>query len=120
MVHDIDKRGARAKRHARVRAHVSGTPDRPRLCMFRSLNHIYVQAIDDQAGRTLATASSLEFRKDGAHVAKTEVAKKVGALIGERLVSLGFQSAVFDRGGHLYHGRIKAVADAARAAGIKF
>ena len=120
MIHEIDKRGARAKRHARVRARVAGTAERPRICLVRSLRHIYVQAIDDQAGRTLAAASSLELRKGDARAAKTELAKKVGALIAERLVAQGFQSAVFDRGGHLYHGRIKAVAGAARAAGLKF
>jgi large subunit ribosomal protein L18 len=118
MVHEIDRIRAREKRHARVRARVAGAADRPRLCVFRSLKHIYVQAVDDVQARTVATASSLELR--GAATGNIEAAKKVGALIAERLKGQGLERVVFDRGGYLYHGRVKAVADAARAAGLKF
>lgn len=120
MVHESDRIRSREKRHARVRARVSGTAERPRLCVFRSLDHIYVQAIDDENGKTLAQASTLELRKGPGPTGNIEAAKKVGALIAERLTAKGRTTAVFDRGGYLYHGRVKAVADAARAAGLKF
>ena len=120
MVNEVDRIHSREKRHARVRARVSGNGERPRLCVFRSLAHIYVQAVDDQAGVTLAQASTLELRKSGGVTGNIEAAKKVGALIAERLKAKGLEKAVFDRGGYLYHGRVKAVADAARAAGLKF
>lgn len=120
MVHETDRVRSREKRHARVRARVAGTDERPRLCVFRSLDHIYVQAIDDASGRTLAQASTLELRKTGTATGNIEAAKKIGALIAERLVAKGRTKAVFDRGGYLYHGRVKAVAEAARAAGLKF
>ncbi len=120
MVNEIDTRRARQKRHARVRSRVSGSSSRPRLCVFRSLNHIYVQAVDDALGSTVANASTLEMRKSGERQSKTEAAKKVGALIAERLKAKGLDKAVFDRGGYLYHGRVKAVADAARKAGLVF
>jgi large subunit ribosomal protein L18 len=120
MVHESDRVRSRQKRHARVRARLAGTDDRPRLCVYRSLDHIYVQAIDDATGRTLAQASTLELRKAGTVTGNVEAAKKIGALIAERLVAKGKTSAVFDRGGYLYHGRVKAVAEAARASGLKF
>jgi large subunit ribosomal protein L18 len=120
MVNEVDRIHSREKRHARVRARVSGDGARPRLCIFRSLAHIYVQAVDDQAGLTLAQASTLELRAAGAVTGNIEAAKKVGTLIAERLKAKGLEKAVFDRGGYLYHGRVKAVADAARAAGLKF
>jgi large subunit ribosomal protein L18 len=120
MVNEVDRIHAREKRHARVRARVSGDAARPRLCVFRSLAHIYVQAVDDQAGITLAQASTLELRKAGAGTGNIQAAKQVGALIAERLKAKGLEKAVFDRGGYLYHGRVKAVAEAARAAGLKF
>jgi len=120
MVHEVDRVRSREKRHARVRARLSGTAERPRLCVFRSLDHIYVQAVDDQSGRTLAQASTLELRQGGGRSGNIEAAKKIGALIAERLSVKGLKTAVFDRGGYLYHGRVKAVADAARAAGLKF
>ena len=120
MVNEHDRIRAREKRHARVRARLSGTSERPRLCIFRSLDHIYVQAVDDERGATLAHASTLEVRKGGTRTGNVEAAKKVGALIAERLKGKGLEKAVFDRGGYLYHGRVKAVADAARAAGLKF
>jgi large subunit ribosomal protein L18 len=120
MVHESDRVRSREKRHARVRSRVSGTAERPRLCIFRSLDHIYVQAIDDATGTTLAQASTLELRKAGGATGNIAAAKKVGALIAERLTANGRTIAVFDRGGYLYHGRVKAVAEAARAAGRKF
>lgn len=120
MVHEADRRRGRQKRHARVRARVTGSASRPRLCVFRSLNHIYVQAVDDLGGATVATASTLELRNAKVRTGNVEAAKKVGALIADRLKQKGLEAAVFDRGGYLYHGRVKAVADAARAAGLKF
>ncbi|HEV8202476.1 MAG TPA: 50S ribosomal protein L18 [Candidatus Polarisedimenticolia bacterium] len=122
MVNEVDRIHSREKRHARVRARLSGSKDRPRLCIYRSLGHIYVQAVDDGAGKTLAHASSLELRqgKSSKGTGNVAAAKKVGTLIAERLRGLGCEKAVFDRGGYLYHGRVKAVADAARAAGLKF
>jgi large subunit ribosomal protein L18 len=112
----------RQRRHRRVRKRVSGTPERPRLAVFRSLNHIYAQVIDDTAGATLAAASTLDptlrtSLKSGGDV---EAAKAVGKLIAERAREKGVEKVVFDRGGYLYHGRIKALADAARAAGLQF
>ena len=108
----------RAKRHNRVRARVSGTPERPRLNVFRSLNHIYAQLIDDTKGHTLLTASTLD--KDVSDAAKIEEAKAVGKLIAERAKSAGIKMVVFDRGGYLYHGRIKALAEGAREGGLEF
>jgi large subunit ribosomal protein L18 len=120
MVNEVDRVRSREKRHARVRARVKGSGERPRLCIYRSLDHIYVQAVDDEHGVTLAHASTLELRKAGGQTGNIEAAKKVGALIAERLKGKGLEKAVFDRGGYLYHGRVKAVADAARAGGLKF
>lgn len=121
MVNEVDRIGSRRRRHRRVRARLAGDGVRPRLCIFRSLDHIYVQAVDDAAGRTLAQASTLELRKSGGGKGgNVEAAKKVGSLIAERLKAQGLEQAVFDRGGYLYHGRVKAVAEAARAAGLKF
>ena len=121
MVHEVDRVNQRERRHKRVRARLAGDAIRPRLCIFRSLDHIYVQAVDDAAGKTLAQASTLELRKAGGkNHGNVEAARKVGALIAERLKAKGLEQAVFDRGGYLYHGRVKAVADAARAAGLKF
>jgi large subunit ribosomal protein L18 len=120
MVHETDKARARDKRHARVRARVSGSAERPRLCVFRSLCHLYVQAVDDRLGVTMATASTLELRGAKARTGNVEAAKKIGTLIAERLKEKGLEKVVFDRGGYLYHGRVKALADAARAAGLKF
>ncbi|MGI9623782.1 MAG: 50S ribosomal protein L18 [Acidimicrobiales bacterium] len=113
------KRELRLRRHNRVRRKVSGTPDRPRLAVFRSNKHITAQLIDDEAGHTLVSASSVEsdLRESGAGV---EVAVKVGTLVGERAKEAGVSDVVFDRGGFRYHGRVAAVADAAREAGLKF
>lgn len=109
----------RAKRHGRVRKKISGTSQRPRLSVFRSDKNIYVQAIDDVKGVTLTAASSLE--KDfGQYGGNKEAAAKVGELIGKRCIEKGITEVVFDRGGYLYHGRVKALAEKAREAGLKF
>ncbi len=108
----------REKRHNRVRARVSGTPDKPRLNVFRSLNHIYAQVIDDTQGHTLVAASTLD--KDIADTTKTEQAKAVGKLVADRAKAAGIGKVVFDRGGYLYHGRIKALAEGAREGGLDF
>ncbi len=110
----------RKRRHVRVRAKVSGTAQRPRLNVFRSSAHIYVQLVDDVAGRTIAAASDIEpaIREKGG--AKTERASAVGSLIAERAKEIGVTMVVFDRGGFLYHGRVKAVAEAAREGGLEF
>jgi large subunit ribosomal protein L18 len=114
---------ARRRRHLRVRAKVSGSADRPRLNVFRSSAHIYAQVIDDTTGQTLAAASDIEADFDkrlGDGSAKLDKAKAVGTLIGERAKALGLAAVVFDRGGYKYHGRVKAVADGAREAGLDF
>ena len=111
---------ARKRRHLRLRKRVSGTPERPRLAVFRSLTHIYAQVIDDTAGRTLVAASDLESDLRSADGTKTDVARRVGTLIGERAKQAGVTRVVFDRGGFMYHGRVKALADAAREAGLSF
>ena len=115
-------RKARIRRHSRVRAKVSGTAARPRLNVYRSLDNIYVQVIDDIAGHTLASASTIdrELRDQVTDKTKTEAAKMVGELIAKRAQDVGVEEVVFDRGGFRYHGRVKALADAAREAGLKF
>ena len=106
----------------RVRARVSGTPARPRLCVFRSLKHIFAQVIDDSSGRTLVTASSLskEIRESGEKRSKANVGKAVGVLLAQRAKAQGIEAVTFDRGGYLYHGRVKALAEGAREGGLKF
>jgi large subunit ribosomal protein L18 len=118
----VNYRQARIKRHNRVRLNVSGTPERPRLCVFRSLSHIYAQVIDDTAGNTLAAASSLEpeIKEQAKKKTKVAEAEMVGALVGKRALENGIKELVFDRGGYQYHGRVKALAEAARKAGLKF
>ncbi len=115
-------RAARTARHERLRSKVSGTQERPRVCVFRSLNHIYAQVIDDRQGRTLAEASSLDaaVRGQRAGKKKQEVAAVVGALLAQRARETGIAQAVFDRGGYRYHGRVRALADAARKGGLVF
>ncbi len=114
----INRSEIRKRIHARIREKVSGTTERPRLNVYRSLNHIYAQVIDDQKGETLASASSLALKlKTGGNVA---VAKEIGKAVAEKAVAKGIKQVVFDRGGYLYHGRIKALADAAREAGLEF
>ncbi len=109
----------RMRIHKRIRRRVAGTPERPRLAVFRSLNHIYVQLIDDQEGRTIAAAASTE--KDlGGKGGNVEGAKLIGRKVAERAKEKGITKVVFDRGGYLYHGRVKALADAAREAGLEF
>lgn len=118
----VNYRQARIKRHQRVRLTVSGTTERPRLCVFRSLSHIYAQVIDDTKMNTLAAASSLDAEVKEHSKKKTKVAEAemVGALVGKRAKESGINEVVFDRGGYQYHGRIKALAEAARKAGLKF
>ncbi|RJQ36480.1 MAG: 50S ribosomal protein L18 [Dehalococcoidia bacterium] len=118
----VNYRQARLKRHQRVRLNVSGTTERPRLCVFRSLNHIYVQIIDDSRGHTLAAASSLdaEVKEQSKQTTKVVEAELVGALVGKRAGEAGVKEVVFDRGGYQYHGRIKALAEAVRKTGLKF
>ncbi len=113
---------ARQRRHARVRAKLAGTASGPRLCVFRSLNHIYAQVIDDDKGHTLVTASTLDQEiKAGLNgKAKSARAELVGALVAKRALDKGINQVVFDRGGYKYHGRVKALAEAARQAGLKF
>lgn len=115
----VTGRQAKIRSHRRIRKKVSGTAERPRLAVFRSLKQIYVQAVDDQAGVTITSASSLEkgLGQGGGNI---DGAKAVGKAIAERLAEKGISNAVFDRGGFLYHGRIKALAEAAREAGLKF
>jgi len=108
---------ARKRRQQRVRKHLAGTADRPRLNVYRSLNNIYVQVIDDLNGVTLTAASSLDVDAKGN---KTEQAKAVGKLVAERVQDAGIKEVVFDRGGYRYHGRVKALAEATREAGLKF
>lgn len=117
-----EPRAARIRRHARVRAKVAGTTARPRLCVFRSLNHIYAQVIDDSKGYTLASASTLdpEIRNDLDGKAKTPQAGLVGALVAKRALANGVEQVVFDRGGYKYNGRVKTLAEAARQGGLKF
>ncbi|MBI4285297.1 MAG: 50S ribosomal protein L18 [Chloroflexi bacterium] len=115
-------REARYRRHRRVRARLSGTTGRPRLCVFRSLGHVYAQLIDDERGHTMATASTLDatLKNELEGKNKTEQAKLVGGLIARRGLEAGIKQVVFDRGGYVYHGRVKALAEAAREAGLVF
>jgi large subunit ribosomal protein L18 len=113
---------ARLMRHRRVRKHISGTPERPRLNVFRSLKEVYVQVIDDQSGISLASASTVdkELRSKMDGLTKTEQAALVGQAIAERSKAKGVEDVIFDRGGYRYIGRVKALADAAREAGLQF
>ena len=127
MISKIDKNSVRQRRHARVRKTITGTAETPRLNVYRSLNHIYVQVIDDRAGNekggvTIAAASTMDkaVKEKIAGMNKTDAAKVVGAVAAERAMAKGVQTVVFDRGGYLYTGRVKAVADGAREAGLKF
>ena len=120
MITKLDKNSVRQKRHARVRAKLSGTEARPRLNVYRSNKHIYAQLIDDVNGVTLASASTLDKDLTVEGTSNSEAAKKVGELIAKRAVEKGYKSVVFDRGGYLYHGRVKALAEAARENGLEF
>ena len=119
MVKTFDKNAKRMKRHTRVRGKISGTPERPRLNVYRSNANIYAQIIDDVNGVTLVAAASNEKDFEGA-AGNKEAARKVGKLVAERAKAKGIDTVVFDRGGYIYHGRVKALAEAAREAGLKF
>jgi large subunit ribosomal protein L18 len=114
------RHASRSKRHERIRLTLAGNTERPRLAVFRSLNQIYAQVIDDSAGRTLASASSLESGIRSTSGTKTDNAKQVGRMLAERARSAGVSKVVFDRAGYRYHGRVRALADAAREAGLDF
>ncbi|MCW0826195.1 50S ribosomal protein L18 [Clostridioides difficile] len=122
MLKNADKNANRLQRHKRVRRKISGTSQRPRLCVFRSANNIYAQIIDDTKRVTLVAASSLEAEVKSAvnHTGNKEAAKKVGELVAKKAVEKGITEVVFDRGGYLYHGRIQELAEGAREAGLKF
>lgn len=117
MVTPFDRKAARRRRHRRVRVRLSGTGQRPRLSVYRSLRHVYAQLVDDESGRTLAAASTLQLKLDGNDAG---AAAAVGRAIGEKARQAGVTTAVFDRGGFLYHGRVRALAEAAREAGLEF
>ena len=119
MVKKFDRNAQRLKRHVRVRAKISGTPERPRLNVFRSNANIYAQIIDDVNGVTLVSASTLEKDFEGAG-GNAEAAKKVGLMIAERAKDKGITEVVFDRGGYVYHGRVAALAEGAREGGLEF
>ena len=122
MIKSIDKNAERQRRHARVRKKVTGTATTPRLNVYRSLNHIYVQLIDDVKGVTLCSASTMEkdVKAQIKDLTKTDAAKVVGKVAAEKALKLGIKDVVFDRGGYLYTGRVQAVADGAREAGLNF
>ena len=122
MISKKDKNQDRVIRHARVRKKISGTAERPRLCVYRSANHIYAQVIDDVKGNTLCSASTMSKDVAGqiAQATKTEASKIVGAAVAKKALDLGIKQVVFDRGGYLYTGRVQALADGAREAGLEF
>ena len=111
---------ARQKRHSRLRLRMAGSAERPRLAVFRSINQIYAQVIDDATGRTIVSASSMEASLRGAGGTKTERAKQVGSLVGQRAKDAGVERVVFDRAGFKYHGRIRSLAEGARESGLEF
>ena len=112
------KAAARARRHNRLRKHINGTAERPRLVVNRSSRHVFVQVIDDTVGKTLASASTMEADLRGAGDDKTAKARRVGALVAERAKAAGVETVVFDRGGNTYHGRVAAIAEGAREGGL--
>lgn len=120
MITKPDRNAVRKRRHYRVRKQVHGTAERPRLNVFRSNKHIYAQLIDDAAGKTLVSASTVDKELNLDVTSNVEAAKKVGELIAKRAQDKGYKSVVFDRGGYLYHGRVQALAEAAREAGLEF
>lgn len=122
MIKKQDRNQLRTKKHLRIRKRVKGTGERPRLAIFRSLNHIYAQVINDVTGQTLVAASSLDADVKGTNISggNIEGAKKVGEIIAQKALAKGIDKVVFDRGGYIYHGRIAALADAAREAGLQF
>lgn len=120
MLKREDRNARRLKRHRRVRRNVEGTPARPRVSIFRSLKHIYAQLIDDETGATLLAVSSMDPALRASGGGNIESARKVGAVLAERAKAKGIKAVVFDRGGYLYHGRVAALAEAAREGGLKF
>ena len=122
MINKVNRETARGRRHFRIRKRMAGTPERPRLNVFRSEKHIYAQVIDDRAARTIVSASTVEkeLRGQVEHGGTVEAAQAVGKLVAERALASGVAKVVFDRGGYLYHGRVQALADAAREAGLEF
>lgn len=120
MKSNVNRDEVRRRIHTRIRKRVRGSAERPRLAVFRSINHIYAQVIDDRSGRTLAAASSAEKSATVTSGGNIDAAKTVGKLVAERAKAAGINMVVFDRGGFLYHGRVKALADAAREGGLEF
>ena len=122
MITPLDRARERSSIHLRIRRKVLGDSGRPRLCVYRSLNHIYAQVVDDFEKKTLVCASTLdkEIRSSLPHAGNVAAAKAVGKLVAQRAIARGIESVVFDRGGYLYHGRVKALAEAAREGGLKF
>jgi large subunit ribosomal protein L18 len=122
MISPIDRAHERSRIHTRIRRKISGTGNRPRLCVYRSLAHIYAQVVDDREGKTLIAASTLESDvcPDSQKSGNIEAAKLVGKAIAARAKAKGIEAVVFDRGGYIYHGRVKALAEAARESGLKF
>lgn len=120
MFNKADKNAKRVKRHGRARRLIKGTAETPRLNVYRSLSNIYAQIIDDESGKTLAAASTVEKGVKETYGGNIEAAKVIGKTIAERALAKGVKNVVFDRGGYLYHGRVKALAEAAREAGLQF
>ncbi len=122
MITPIDRASERGRIHNRIRRKISGSSKRPRLCVYRSLNHIYAQIVDDAEGRTLVAASTVEkeVREGLKNPGNIQAAKAVGKAVADRAKAKGIEAVVFDRGGYLYHGRVKALAEAARESGLKF
>ena len=122
MVSKESRQEIRAKKHMKIRNRFSGTAERPRLAVFRSNNHVYAQVIDDVAGKTLVSASTLEndIKAELKNTDDTDAATKVGEIVAKRALEKGIKAVVFDRGGYIYHGKVKALADAAREAGLEF
>jgi large subunit ribosomal protein L18 len=122
MITPVDRANERQRIHRRIRAKVAGNSNRPRLCVYRSLKYIYAQIVDDSQGKTLVAASTAEkdVRSTMKQTGNIEASKIVGKMIAERAKAKGIESVVFDRGGYLYHGRIKAIAEGARESGLKF
>ncbi len=122
MLTPIDRAAERGRIHNRIRRKISGNSRRPRLCVFRSLNHIYAQIVDDSEGKTLVSASTVEkvVRGDLKNPGNIQAAKAVGKAVADRARAKGIETVVFDRGGYLYHGRVRALAEAARESGLKF
>ncbi len=122
MIKKVDRNKKRQKRHLRMRNHIQGTPERPRLNVFRSASNIFVQVIDDTKGVTLVSASSIDkdLKEKAEGLNKTETAKMIGQEVAKKSLAKGIETVVFDRGGYLYHGRVKSLADGAREGGLKF